>query len=131
MTLQNWFQNKQRYVGYSAKNFAKSSFSDVRKIRNAVVANGTELNGLNLFSQIREIVGQGLEHPLFIISNNTHLFHKTNFEQYLFKHQELRKLTGKIYEVSKFSAEGFWNTNRVHLPNSILFDQTISDNILL
>ena len=42
-----------------------------------------ESNALNLFSQIREIVGQGLSH-LFITSNTSHFFNKIDFEQFLF-----------------------------------------------
>ena len=51
-------------VAYSARNFAKSSLSDVTKVRNAGLpnANVTELNGLNIISRIREIVEQSLGH---------------------------------------------------------------------
>ena len=43
---ENFLQTKQRDVRYSAKNFVKSSFSDISKRR---VANGTELHRLNQF----------------------------------------------------------------------------------
>ena len=39
---------------------------------------------LNLFSKIKEIAGQGLEH-LCITSSRFHLFNKTDLEQYLSK----------------------------------------------
>ena len=47
------------------------------------VANGTESNGLNRTSRIRGIVEKGLGH-LFITSNSSHFFNKTDFEQCLF-----------------------------------------------
>ena len=52
-------------MAYSARNFvkwpyiAKSSFSDSQEISKSRVVNGTESNGLNLFSQIKEIMKQG------------------------------------------------------------------------
>ena len=61
-----------------------------------------ERNRLNLFSQIRRIVGQGLEH-LFTTSSSSHSFNKTDLEQYLFNFVSLtgpfqyavRKIVGK------------------------------------
>ena len=55
-----------------SRKFTTSSFSDVTKYRNAALpfANGTDfgVNVLNLFSHLREIVEQSLEH-LFITSS--------------------------------------------------------------
>ena len=67
---------------YSARNFAKLSFSYVTEFRNASYQ-GYVVKGLNLFSRLREIVEKGLEH-LFIISSSSHFFTKTNLEQYLY-----------------------------------------------
>ena len=47
------------------------------------VANVTDSNRLNLFSQKRKIMEQALGN-LFIISNSSHFFNKTDLEQYLF-----------------------------------------------
>ena len=47
------------------------------------VDSGTELNGLNHISQIKKIVEKSLGH-LFITSNSSHFFNKTDFMQYLF-----------------------------------------------
>ena len=52
-----------------------------------MVANGKELNGLNLFSRVKGIVDQNLGH-LFIASSCSHFLNKTDLEQYLFKYQE-------------------------------------------
>ena len=85
MTLQNFLQNKESDVQYSAGNFAKSSFSDVPKFRNAglpIVA--TESNGLNIFSRIRGLVEQGLGRLVFPNKNSSHFINKADFEQYLF-----------------------------------------------
>ena len=46
------------------------------------VFNGTESNGLNLLSQIRGIVENGLGH-LFITSSSSHFFNKTDLELYI------------------------------------------------
>ena len=53
---ENILQTKQRDVRYSAKNFVKSSFSDVSKRR---VANNSELNRLIQFQWIRKVLKQG------------------------------------------------------------------------
>ena len=47
------------------------------------VTNGTELNGLNLFSRIRWIVELGLRR-VFIAEGRSHFLNKTDFEQSLF-----------------------------------------------
>ena len=68
----------QLRVACSARNLAKSFFSNVTKVRN--VTNGTECNGLNPFSRIRGIEEQGLRY-FFITSNSSYFFNKADLEQ--------------------------------------------------
>ena len=57
--------DNEHRVAYSARNFAKSSYSDLIKFRNAGLPIGKKSNGLNLFSRLKKIVEQGWGH-LFI-----------------------------------------------------------------
>ena len=52
-----------------------------------MIANGTESNELDPFSQIRGIVEQGLGH-FFITSSRSHFLNETDFEQYLLKEKK-------------------------------------------
>ena len=67
MTLQNFLQNIEHRVAYFARNFAKSSFSDVTKVRNAGLPMLRSQTDEIYLAQIRGIVKQSLGH-LFIIS---------------------------------------------------------------
>ena len=82
--LQNFLQNKQRAVQYFAINFKKSFFFWCHKSSKCKTPKCTESKRLNQFSRFRGIVKQGLRH-LFITSSNSHFFHKTDLELYLFK----------------------------------------------
>ena len=59
-------------VAYSARNFQSHSFL-MSRISKRRIANGTESNGLNLFSRIKGITEQGLGN-LFITSRSFHFF---------------------------------------------------------
>ena len=68
---------------YSARNFAKSSFSDVRNFE-------TQSCQWYVAKRIKSTVadkgnsGKSLQH-LFIISSDFHFFNETDLKQYLFK----------------------------------------------
>ena len=59
------------------------------------VPNGTQPNGSKRTQAKKVIVEKGLGHPI-ISSSSSHFFHKTDFEQYLFKNNTKK-------EIAKFS----------------------------
>ena len=61
-----------------------------------------ESNELNLFSRIRGIVKQDLEH-LFITSSNSHFVNTTNLEQYLTNTQEGNYLSRFLQSIQYFN----------------------------
>ena len=85
MTLQNFLQIKNAmFVILFCKKFSKVVVFCCQEISKGRVADGTESNGINLFSRIRGIVisEHGLGH-LFITSCSSHFFNKTDLEQNL------------------------------------------------
>ena len=60
------------------------------------VANGIKSNGLDLFSWIRGIVEQGLGR-LFITSNGSRFFNKSDLGQCLFQWLEVKPKSTKIH----------------------------------
>ena len=90
------YEIKLRDVQYYARNFAKSSFSDVTK---------GQIAGLPIFYQMKGIVEQGSDH-LLIISNSSHFFNKTDSEQYLLRNFVLKEIqyistTNFVYQLAK------------------------------
>ena len=71
--LQNFLLDEKRDVRCSARNFVKSSFSDVRKFGKA------GLPTVRQFSRIRGIAEQRLGY-LFVSSSSSHFFNITDLE---------------------------------------------------
>ena len=84
MALQNFLQNIEHGIAYSARNIVKTSFSHVTKFRNAGLPMVQSQNRLNLFLKIKGIEEQGLGH-FFITSSCSYFFNKIIFKQNLFK----------------------------------------------
>ena len=101
MTLQNFFQNIEHCTAYSARNLAKSFFSDGKKVRNARLPMARSQTDQTYFRE-ESIVAQGLGH-LSITSSSSHFFKKktkkrvsdTGFKYCMLKtrrHQSVRHL---------------------------------------
>ena len=73
------FLAEQPTVVYSARNFAKSSFSDFANFK-PEVCQCYVVKPIKSILAYKEIVEQGLE-LLFISSSSSHFLNKTNFEQ--------------------------------------------------
>ena len=108
LQIGDFLQNEQPNVLLSncvlsfARNFAKSSFSDVAKFSNAELPT-IRSQTVNPFSRTRGIVEPGLRH-LFITSISSHFFNKTDLERHLFnlllrKHDDSFLLSSRSFSM--------------------------------
>ena len=82
--LAKFFVEETTQCSISCKKFCKLILFWCHESLKRRVVNGTESNGINLFSWIREIMEQRLSYR-FISSNSYHFFNRTDLKQYIFE----------------------------------------------